>query len=226
LRLQSARPHPGPIGSRFLQYLRGAVCCAQQDPQKFEAPACTRLGLRFKVSSLQYRNRRVSRESAFKVFAPSSFQCRGRLFILKTGFTQNAHARHLPAPVWTEPSTTEYSREISAENGEIARPGPDADAGATSRAWNEKFAHSEWIQSEIEAANDLDKPSIAVEPRGNERFPDAVMHAASAKRGWNSTSIITAIRRQMSRPHYYDCNLRHVVRSRPTPLAFGLGRFL
>jgi hypothetical protein len=91
-------------------------------------------------------------------------------------------------------------------------------------------AHSEWIQSEIEAANDLGKPIIAVEPRGNESFPDAVMHAASTKVGGNSASIITAIRRQMGDltlpPHCYGCNLRHVATSRPTPLALGLGRFL
>ena len=56
-------------------------------------------------------------------------------------------------------------------------------------------AHSGWIQSEIEAAKDFGKPIIAVEPRGNERFPDAVMHAADERVGWNSASIISAIRR-------------------------------
>jgi hypothetical protein len=40
-------------------------------------------------------------------------------------------------------------------------------------------AHSGWIQSEIEAAKDLGKPIIAARPRGNERLPDAVMHAAT-----------------------------------------------
>jgi hypothetical protein len=56
-------------------------------------------------------------------------------------------------------------------------------------------AHSGWIQSEIEAAKDFRKPIIAVEPRGNERFPDAVMHAADERVGWNSASIISAIRK-------------------------------
>src|SRR5271165_1707868 len=57
-------------------------------------------------------------------------------------------------------------------------------------------AHSGWIQSEIEAAKDFGKPIIAVEPRGNERFPEAVTHAADERVGWNSASIISAIRRR------------------------------
>jgi len=59
-------------------------------------------------------------------------------------------------------------------------------------------AHSGWIQSEIEAAQEFHKPIIAVEPRGNERFPEAVMHAAAESVGWNSASIISAIRRHAS----------------------------
>jgi len=57
-------------------------------------------------------------------------------------------------------------------------------------------AHRGWIQSEIEAAKDFGKPIIAIEPRGNERFPEAVMHAADESVGWNSASIISAIRRR------------------------------
>ncbi len=55
--------------------------------------------------------------------------------------------------------------------------------------------HRGWIQSEIEAAQDFMKPIIAVEPRGNERFPEAVMHAATERVGWNCVSIVSAIRR-------------------------------
>ncbi len=61
-------------------------------------------------------------------------------------------------------------------------------------------AHSGWIQSEIEAAQEFHKPIIAVEPRGNERFPEAVSHAAAESVGWNSTSIISAIRRHAGGP--------------------------
>lgn len=57
-------------------------------------------------------------------------------------------------------------------------------------------SHRGWIQSEIEAAKDFHKPIIAVEPRGNERFPDAVMQAADDRVGWNSASIISAVRRR------------------------------
>ena len=58
-------------------------------------------------------------------------------------------------------------------------------------------AHRGWIQSEIEAAKDFLKPIIAVRPRGNERFPDAVMHAANETVGWNTASIIFAIRKHV-----------------------------
>lgn len=57
-------------------------------------------------------------------------------------------------------------------------------------------SHRGWIQSEIEAAKDFHKPIIAVEPRGNERFPDAVMQVADDRVGWNSASIISAVRRR------------------------------
>ena len=36
-------------------------------------------------------------------------------------------------------------------------------------------AHRGWIQSEIEAAQEFGKAIIAVQPRGNERFPEALM---------------------------------------------------
>jgi hypothetical protein len=56
-------------------------------------------------------------------------------------------------------------------------------------------AHRGWIQSEIEAAKAFRKPIIAVEPRGKERFPDAVMNVADESVGWNTASVISAIRR-------------------------------
>lgn len=63
-----------------------------------------------------------------------------------------------------------------------------------------------WIQSEIEAAKDFHKPIIAVEPRGSERFPEALMHAADERVGWNSTSIVSAIRRRVD-PAYNGLSL-------------------
>lgn len=56
-------------------------------------------------------------------------------------------------------------------------------------------AHRGWIQSEIEAAKEFHKPVIAVEPRGSERFPEALAQASDERVGWNSTSIVSAIRR-------------------------------
>lgn len=63
--------------------------------------------------------------------------------------------------------------------------------------------HSRWIQSEIEAAKDFRKPIIGVQPRGNERFPKEVTHAADEMAGWNAASIISAIRRQAGGPHQF-----------------------
>jgi hypothetical protein len=56
-------------------------------------------------------------------------------------------------------------------------------------------AHSGWIQSEIEAAKEFRKPIIAVEPRGQERFPEAVRQAADDVVGWTGASMISAVRR-------------------------------
>jgi hypothetical protein len=57
------------------------------------------------------------------------------------------------------------------------------------------FAHRGWIQSEIEAAAEYNKPIIAVLPRGQERVPEALSRVAiTAPIGWNSNSIISATR--------------------------------
>jgi hypothetical protein len=55
-------------------------------------------------------------------------------------------------------------------------------------------AHSEWIQSEIEAGIDHRKPIIGVVPRSQERIPQEVRAVARDMVGWQSNSIITAIR--------------------------------
>jgi hypothetical protein len=56
-------------------------------------------------------------------------------------------------------------------------------------------AHRGWIQSEIEAALEFKKPIVAIKPRGQERVPEALRQAAITDPvGWNSSSIISAIR--------------------------------
>ena len=62
-------------------------------------------------------------------------------------------------------------------------------------------AHSGWIQSEMEAAKEFSIPIIAVLPRGNERFPEAVTHAAVEQVAWYRSSIIGAVHRR-ARPMF------------------------
>jgi hypothetical protein len=56
-------------------------------------------------------------------------------------------------------------------------------------------AHRQWIQREIEIAQEMNKPIIGIKPWGNERIPVAVQNAACEMVGWNTTSIVDAIRR-------------------------------
>jgi hypothetical protein len=56
------------------------------------------------------------------------------------------------------------------------------------------FAHSGWIQSEIEIARDFGKPIIGVKPRGQERIPAALQSFACELVGWTTESMVRAIR--------------------------------
>lgn len=56
-------------------------------------------------------------------------------------------------------------------------------------------AHSEWIQYEIDFAKSLNKPIIGIRPWGAERMPVAVQNAADEIVGWQTSSIVDAIRR-------------------------------
>lgn len=56
-------------------------------------------------------------------------------------------------------------------------------------------AHSYWIQKEIDMAMEYDKPIIGVKPWGQERIPKAVSDVAKEIVGWNTDSIVTAIRK-------------------------------
>lgn len=56
-------------------------------------------------------------------------------------------------------------------------------------------SYSDWIQFEIDFAKSLTKPIIGIKPWGSERIPQAVQDAAKEIVGWNTSSIVDAIRR-------------------------------
>jgi hypothetical protein len=56
-------------------------------------------------------------------------------------------------------------------------------------------AHSDWIQFEIDFAQQLGKPILGVVPWRNIRTPQAVVNAADEMVSWNTSSIVSAIRR-------------------------------
>lgn len=55
--------------------------------------------------------------------------------------------------------------------------------------------YRKWIQKEIDIALNLGKPIIGVKPWGQERIPKAVQDVAKEIVGWNTDSIVSAIRR-------------------------------
>lgn len=55
-------------------------------------------------------------------------------------------------------------------------------------------SYSRWIQREINIANDLGKPIIAIEPWASERTSVIVKENANQIVKWNSNSIVRAIR--------------------------------
>jgi hypothetical protein len=54
--------------------------------------------------------------------------------------------------------------------------------------------HSEWVQYEINFARRIGRPIIGIRPWGSERIPEAVQNAATEIVGWNTDSIVSAIR--------------------------------
>ena len=55
-------------------------------------------------------------------------------------------------------------------------------------------SYSKWIQFEIDFAKSLMKPIIGIQPWGAQRMPLAVQNAANIIVGWNTSSIVKAIR--------------------------------
>ena len=56
-------------------------------------------------------------------------------------------------------------------------------------------AYRTWIQYEIELAVAWQKPIIGIRPWGSERIPSAVSSVATEMVGWNTSSIVAAIRK-------------------------------
>ncbi len=54
--------------------------------------------------------------------------------------------------------------------------------------------YSEWIDYEIDTAIELEKPIIGVRPWGQERVPLKVQENANVMVGWNSDSVVKAVR--------------------------------
>lgn len=55
--------------------------------------------------------------------------------------------------------------------------------------------HSDWIQFEMDFAKSLKKPILGIRRWGEERTPQSVLDCADEMVGWNSASIVDAIRR-------------------------------
>lgn len=55
--------------------------------------------------------------------------------------------------------------------------------------------YSNWMQVEIEIALELDKPIIGIKPFGGQQIPRTVYNATDAVVGWNTPSIVDAIRK-------------------------------
>mgnify|MGYP001093457326 CR=1 FL=1 len=56
-------------------------------------------------------------------------------------------------------------------------------------------AYRKWMEYEISKAFEMGKPIIGVEPWGSKRIPEDVIQFADEMVGWNTDSIVDAIRR-------------------------------
>ena len=54
--------------------------------------------------------------------------------------------------------------------------------------------YSEWIDYEMEVAQAYEKPIIGVKPWGQERIPSKITELADIIVGWNSESVVNAVR--------------------------------
>jgi len=57
------------------------------------------------------------------------------------------------------------------------------------------YNHRKWIQKEIEIAQNMNKPIVAIKPRGAKVTPQTVSDVAKDVVGWSTASIVSAIRK-------------------------------
>ena len=55
-------------------------------------------------------------------------------------------------------------------------------------------AHSEWIDFEIEFSTEINKPMVGIRPWGQQRVPKIVSDNVDTMVGWQTSSIVSAIR--------------------------------
>lgn len=54
--------------------------------------------------------------------------------------------------------------------------------------------YSKWIDFELDTASSMNKPIIGVKPWGQERVPSKIQDISNVMVGWNSNSVINAVR--------------------------------
>lgn len=57
------------------------------------------------------------------------------------------------------------------------------------------YSYKEWMQFEIDTAIEYNKPIIAIVPRGNTLVPVELQEMSKTQVGWNTDSIVSAIRK-------------------------------
>lgn len=59
-------------------------------------------------------------------------------------------------------------------------------------------SYGEWIKFEIDLADKYEKPIVGIQPWGSTNTPSAVRESAAEIVGWNTSSIVDAIKRNVS----------------------------
>jgi hypothetical protein len=99
-----------------------------------------------------------------------------------------------PNFTWTNMSVPEHDPIASSEKLTAALNDQMRPANVFLILCGMYVPHSDWINYEINFARRIGRPIIGIRPWGSERIPEAVQNAATEIVGWNSDSIVSAIR--------------------------------